>query len=51
MKVARYYDRRTCDNCEKCVEVYEISLEDGTVIMRLCHACLLKLLKALIERD
>lgn len=51
MLVARNYDVRSCDNCEREEELWEVSTKDGIVVMRLCRECLLELLKAIVERD
>lgn len=51
MKLNRLFDDRQCDECASWCDVYELTLNDGFRILRLCPKCLVKLLKAIVERD
>ncbi len=51
MRVFSDNNERCCDNCDKRAQVYNIRVEDGTIMRWLCKDCLMKLLKAIIERD
>lgn len=51
MRVFMDHNERCCDNCDKRAYVYNIHHTDGTVMVCLCKECLMKLLKAIIERD
>lgn len=54
MKIEEYYDSEYCDECEeyKFSDIFEIYVGDNEEYpkLRLCKSCLLKLLKAIIER-
>ena len=50
MKIERDYEA-CCDNCDVYFEdIYTIYSDSGDIIIKLCKECLLKLLKAIIER-
>lgn len=51
MKVQESDNKRYCDNCGEYTYVFDISTEtDEYPQLTLCKKCLLKLLKAIIER-
>lgn len=52
MKVQESWDSDRCDECGVYSEVFEIYVGDDEEYpnLRLCKSCLLKLLKAIIER-
>ena len=51
MKLNRLFDVTHCDECECWGDVYELTLNDGFRILRLCPKCIVKLLKEIVERD
>lgn len=50
MRVEKSNYERTCDECGEFADAFEITLADGYTQMVLCKDCLMKLLKAIIER-
>lgn len=51
MKLEESYDKNNCDECDAYEYVFEITTaNDDWPTMRLCKKCLLKLLKAIVER-
>lgn len=51
MKLEESYDKNHCDECGDYGYTFEITLDnDDYPKLRLCKKCLLKLLKAIIER-
>lgn len=51
MKLEESYDKGTCDECDEYAYVFEITTNgDEYPRLRLCKKCLLKLLKAIVER-
>lgn len=50
MKVEDTYDMHICGECDKWAHTYDLELCQGEYHIRLCKKCLLKLLKAIIER-
>ena len=53
MKLEEVYDKYECDECGAWDYVFKITFEgdeEYPITIRLCKKCLLKLLKAIIER-
>lgn len=50
MKVEELYYEGCCDECDKFTTVYDIYISKDYPVARLCHDCLMQLLKAIVER-